>query len=126
LPELLGKFLMVEASGPSPYLSASSLVISAFSLRVKSFHFDQHKALIASAALADNGAMHTVTINALTVFDVVHVDSHLAPIAGNGPHADIGLILGETACDVDVATLRKSSAVKFTRDEARRIAGERG
>jgi hypothetical protein len=35
-------------------------------------HFGQHKAPIASASLADNGAVHTVAINALTVFDVVH------------------------------------------------------
>ena len=35
-------------------------------------HLDQHKAPIASASLADNGSVHTVAINALTVFDVVH------------------------------------------------------
>src|SRR6516164_11127989 len=35
-------------------------------------HFGQDKTLIASASLADNGAMHTVAINTLTVFDVVH------------------------------------------------------
>jgi hypothetical protein len=44
-------------------------------------HFDQHKALIASASLADNGAVHTVAINALTVFDVVHVHPLFAPDA---------------------------------------------
>jgi hypothetical protein len=35
-------------------------------------HFDQHKAAIANASVADNGAAHTIAINALTVFDVVH------------------------------------------------------
>jgi hypothetical protein len=34
-------------------------------------HFDQHKASFASASLADNDAIHTIAINALTVFDVV-------------------------------------------------------
>jgi hypothetical protein len=34
-------------------------------------HFDQHKASFASASLADNGAVHTIAINALTLFDVV-------------------------------------------------------
>jgi hypothetical protein len=40
-------------------------------------HFDQDKALIASASLSDNGAVHTVAINALTVVDVVHAHSLL-------------------------------------------------
>ena len=35
-------------------------------------HFDHHKAAFASASLADNGAVYTVAINALTVFDVVY------------------------------------------------------
>jgi hypothetical protein len=30
------------------------------------------RALIASVSLADNGAIHTVAINTLTVFDVVY------------------------------------------------------
>src|SRR6516164_11813199 len=41
-------------------------------------HFGQDKALIASASLADNGAMHTVAINTLTVFDVVHANQALS------------------------------------------------
>jgi hypothetical protein len=40
-------------------------------------HFDQHKAPTASASLADNGAVHTVAINALT--DVVRTHPPLAP-----------------------------------------------
>jgi hypothetical protein len=35
-------------------------------------HFDQHNPPIANASLADNGAVHTIAINTLTVFDVVH------------------------------------------------------
>ena len=42
-------------------------------------HFDQHKALIASASLADNGTVHTVAFNALTIFHVVHDHPILAP-----------------------------------------------
>ena len=41
-------------------------------------HFHQRKAPIARASLADNGAIHTVAINALTVFDVVHAHPLLA------------------------------------------------
>jgi hypothetical protein len=40
-------------------------------------HFDQHKAPLASASLADNGAVHTVTNNALTVFYVVYAHPRL-------------------------------------------------
>jgi hypothetical protein len=35
-------------------------------------HFDQHKAPLGSASLADNSAIHTVAIYALTVIDVVY------------------------------------------------------
>jgi hypothetical protein len=40
-------------------------------------HFDQHKAPVASASLADNGAIHTVTNNALTVFYVAYAHPRL-------------------------------------------------
>ena len=39
-------------------------------------HFDQHKAPIASPSLADNSAIHTVAINALTVCDVIYPHPH--------------------------------------------------
>ena len=41
-------------------------------------HLDQHNTPIASVSLADNGSVHTVAINALTVFDVVHTHPLLA------------------------------------------------
>ena len=44
-------------------------------------HFDQDKALIASASLSDNGAVHTLAINALTIFDLVHAHPALSSIA---------------------------------------------
>jgi hypothetical protein len=43
-------------------------------------HFDQYKTPIASASLADDGAVHTVAINALTVFYVVNAHRLLAPV----------------------------------------------
>jgi hypothetical protein len=35
-------------------------------------HLDQHEAPIANASFTDNGSVHTVAINALTIFDVVY------------------------------------------------------
>jgi hypothetical protein len=40
-------------------------------------HFDQYNAPVASASLADNGAIHTVTNNALTVFYVAYAHPRL-------------------------------------------------
>jgi hypothetical protein len=40
-------------------------------------HFDQHNTPAASASLADDGTVHTVTNNALTVFYVVYAHPFL-------------------------------------------------
>jgi hypothetical protein len=49
-------------------------------------HLDQHNTPIASVSLADNGSVHTVAINALTVFDVVHTHRLLAPVGARNTH----------------------------------------
>ena len=41
-------------------------------------HLDQHNRPIASVSLSDNGPVHTIAINTLTVFDVVHTHPLLA------------------------------------------------
>lgn len=55
-------------------------------------HFDQHKAALRSASLADNCTIHTVAIDALTVFDVVYTHPLLAPTSmrRNGIHLRSG------------------------------------
>jgi hypothetical protein len=74
--------ILITASFMSPPHTPSSLKSvtypCALSLRVKAVvHLDQNNAPIASASLANNGSVHAIAINALTVFDVVHAYSPL-------------------------------------------------